>query len=74
MGTHGPGAAFWTPGIALMGVGIGVVFHLVVPGLDMEGRRTVSAGHTGTHKPAQTDKQRAQSQDIQVTRGKRVNI
>lgn len=25
-----------------MGVWIGVVFHLVIPGLDMEGRRTVS--------------------------------
>lgn len=46
MGAHGPGAALWTPGVALMGVGIGVVFHLVVPGLNMEGGRTVSAGWT----------------------------
>lgn len=36
-----------------MGVGIGVVFHLVVPGLDMEGRRTVSAGHMGTGRQAE---------------------
>lgn len=52
MGAHGPGAAFWTPGVTLMGVGIGVVFHLVVPGLDVEGRRTEPAGykHKQTHR------------------------
>lgn len=54
MGAHGPGAAVWTPGIALVRVGIGVVFHLVVPGLDVEGGRAVSVGHAHTNTHGQT--------------------
>lgn len=54
MCAHGAGAALWTPGVALVGVGVGVVFHLVVPRLDMEGGRTVSAGRAHTH----TDRKR----------------
>lgn len=47
MGAHGSRAAFRTPGVALVRVWIGVVFHLVIPSLDMEGRRTISARERG---------------------------
>lgn len=58
MGAHDSGAALWTHGITLLGVGIGVVFHFIVPGLDMEGRRAVSVGHTHTQKKnTHTDRQ-----------------
>ena len=50
MGAHGSRAAFWTPRITFMGVRVGVVFHLVVPGLDMEGRRTVSVWNEKKHR------------------------
>ena len=57
MGAHGPGAAFWTPGIALVGVGVGVVFYLVVPGLDVEGRRAVSVESMHRHTQTNTHRQ-----------------
>lgn len=53
MGAHGPGAAFWTPGVALAGVGVGVVFDFVIPGLDVVARRAVSVEDTHTHTEEQ---------------------
>lgn len=41
-----------------MGVGVGVVFHLVIPGLDMEGRRTVSARERGRAREREKDRER----------------
>lgn len=43
MSAHGARAAVGTPGVALVRVRIGVVFNLIIPGLDMEGRSSISA-------------------------------
>lgn len=53
MCAHGPRAAFWTPGVAFAGVGKCVVFHFVIPGLDVIGRGAVSVEQTHTQMNTQ---------------------
>lgn len=43
VGAHGTRAAIRTPGVALVRVRVSVVFHFIIPGLNMEGRRSISA-------------------------------
>lgn len=47
MGTHGARAAVRAPGIALMRIGVGIVLHLIIPGLHMVGWRAVPTGKGG---------------------------
>lgn len=60
VGAHGPRAPLWTPGVALVGVGVGVVLHLVIPGLHVEARRAIPAGadQLVTCQPPSTQRQR----------------
>lgn len=51
VGAHGPRAPLRAPGVALVGVGVGVILHLVVPRLHVEAGRAVPAGR-GCHNPA----------------------
>lgn len=72
VGAHGPRAPLRTPGVALVGIGVGIVLHLVIPGLHVEPGRAIPAGteQLVTFRPPHTQQRRPQPPVTPPPRGR----